>query len=66
MRRQRNMSQMKGQNKIPEKEVNKIEASNLPEAEFKTLVIQILNEFRGREDELIENFDEEIGNIKSD
>ena len=43
-----------------------METSNLIDTEFKTLVIQILNEFRGREDELIENFDEEIGNIKSD
>ena len=41
MRRQRNMAQMKEQIKIPEKELNKMKISNLPDAEFKTLVIRI-------------------------
>ena len=36
-RRQRNMAQMKKQIKIPEKELNKMEVSNLSDAEFKTL-----------------------------
>ena len=45
MRRQRNVSQMKQQNKTPEKELNKMETSNLLDAEFKTLVIRLLNEF---------------------
>ena len=44
MRRQRNMAQMKEQNKSPEKELNKMEASNVPDAEFKTLVIRMLKE----------------------
>ena len=44
MRRQRNMAQMKSQIKTPEKELNKMETSNLLDAEFKTLVIRILNE----------------------
>ena len=38
MRRQRNMSQMKVQNKMPKIEVNKMETSNLPDAEFLTVV----------------------------
>ena len=45
MRRQRNMTQMKEQIKTPEKEVNKMEISNLSDAEFKTLVIRMLREF---------------------
>ena len=40
MRRQRNMAQMKEQIKTPEKELNKMEISNL--SEFKTLVIRML------------------------
>ena len=43
MRRQRKMDQMKEQNKTPEKELNKRETSNL-DAEFKILIIRILNE----------------------
>ena len=44
MRRQRNMAQMKEQMKTPEKELNKMEISNLSEAESKTLVIMMLKE----------------------
>ena len=36
------MVQMKKQIKTPEKELNKMEISNLSEAEFKTLVIRML------------------------
>ena len=44
MRRQRNMAQMKEHNKTPEKELNKMETSNLLDSEFKTLVIRMLSE----------------------
>ena len=47
MRRQRNMAQMKKQNKTPEKELNKMESSNLLDAERKTLVIRMLTELIG-------------------
>ena len=38
---------MKEQNKTPEKELNEMEISNLSDAEFKTLVIRVLQEFTG-------------------
>ena len=38
------MAQMKEQIKTPEKELNKIQTSNLLDAEFKTLVIRMLTE----------------------
>ena len=38
------MAQMKEQNKTPEKELNKMEISNLSDAEFKTLVIRMRKE----------------------
>ena len=38
------MVQMKEQIKTPEKELNKMEISNLSDAEFKTLVIRMLKE----------------------
>ena len=44
MRRQRNMAQMKEQTKTPEKELNKMEISNLSDAEFKPLFIKMLEE----------------------
>ena len=47
---------MKEKNKTLEEELNKMETSNLPNSEFKALVIRMLNELRGRVDELRENF----------
>ena len=46
-RRQRNMAQMTQQKKTPEKELNKMEISNLSNGEFKTLVIRMLKKLSG-------------------
>ena len=43
-----------------------MEASNLPDAEFKTLIIKILNKLRERVDELSENFNKDIENTKKE
>ena len=42
MKRQRNMAQMKEQIQTPEKDLNKIEISNLSDALLKTLVVRML------------------------
>ena len=47
------MAQMKEQIKTPEKELNKMEMSNLSDAEFKTLVVRMLKELN-----------EDLGSIK--
>ena len=44
MMSQRNMAQMKDQIKTTEKGLNKMEISNLSDAEFKTLVTKMLKE----------------------
>ena len=44
MRRHRNMAQMKEQIKPTEKELNKVEISNLSDAEIQTLFIRMLKE----------------------
>ena len=44
MTRQRNMAQMKEQNKTTEKELNEMEINNLSDAEYRTLVIRMLEE----------------------
>ena len=44
MTRQRNMAQMKDQVKIPEKELNKMDISNLLDVDFKTMIIRMLKE----------------------
>ena len=47
MGRQRNMPQMKEQNKTLEKELSKMKISNLSDAEFKTQAIRMLKELIG-------------------
>ena len=44
MKRPRNMSQKEEQEKTPEKDLNKMEISNLPDAEYKTLAVRMLKE----------------------
>ena len=60
MGRQRSRNLMTEQNRDPDI----MESSNLTDAEFKTLVIKMLNELRERVDKLSDNFNREIKNIK--
>ena len=60
MKKQGNILQIKKQNKTPQKELNKMEISNLLDAEFKTLIIRILNEPWEKINELSENLNKEI------
>ena len=41
-----------------------METSNLPHAEFKTMIIRMLNELRGRVEEFTKNFKKEIESMK--
>ena len=41
------MSQMKGQNKIPEKQLNEVEIGNLPEKEFR-MIVKMIQDLRKR------------------
>ena len=46
---------MKEQDKASGKELNEMEISNLPDKEFKVIVIKMLTELGRRKDELSEN-----------
>ena len=41
MKKQKVMSQMKGQDKTPEKQLNEVGLSNLPEKEFRIMIVMI-------------------------
>ena len=56
MRTQRSRNYITEQNRDPDI----MQPSNLIDAEFKTLLIKMLNELRGRVDEFSENFNKEI------
>ena len=42
MKRQKNMSQMKEWDKITERDLNKTKINNIPDREFKVMVLKIL------------------------
>ena len=56
MKRQRAMYQMKEQDKTPEKQRNGVEIGNLPEKEFRIMIVKVIQDLRkknggkGRED----------------
>ena len=62
--RQRNMFQMKKQDKTWNKELSEVEISNLPNKEFKVMIIKMLTKCRRRMDEQSEKFNKELENIK--
>lgn len=51
------------QDKTSEKALNETEVSNLPDKQFKRMVIKMLPEFGGRIDKHNENFKEKMKNI---
>jgi len=38
------MSQMKGQDKIPQKQLNEVEIGNLPEKEFRIMIVKMIQD----------------------
>lgn len=64
MRRPTNMFKTKEQDKLQEKKLNEMKASNLLDIEVKTMIIRTFNKLRRRIDQFSENFEKEIVNIK--
>ena len=46
MKRQRAMYQMKEQDKTPEKQLNEVEIGNLPEKEFRIIIVKMIQDLR--------------------
>ena len=55
------MSQMKEQDKTPEKQLNEVEIGKLPKKEFKVMIIKMLTEPKN---EWTQNFNRQLENIK--
>ena len=66
MKKQKFMPQMNGQDKIPEKQINEVEISNLPEKEFRIMIVKMIQDLRKRMEAKIEKmqkiFAEELKN----
>ena len=59
MRNEKNMFQRNGYDKTPEENLNEMEISNLPDKDFKVMVIKILIKLRRRMDELSKNLNKQ-------
>ena len=64
MKKQGTMFQTKEQDKSPETNLNKIEMSDLPDREFKIMVMKMFTEVRRAMSEQSENFNKQTENIK--
>ena len=58
MKRHRAMHQMKEQDKTPEKQPNKVEIGNLPEKEFRIMIVKMIQDFGKRMEAKIEKMQE--------
>ena len=52
------MSQMKEQDKTPEKQLNEVERGKLPEKEFRIIIVQMIQDLGKRMEEKIEKMQE--------
>ena len=60
------MPQMKEQEIAPEKELNEMKLTKIPDVEFKITVIRMLKDLKGRMDDLSENLNKEMVSSKKD
>ena len=58
MKRQRAMYQMKEQDKTPEKQLNEVEIGNLPEKEFRIMIVKMIQDLGKRMEAKIEKMQE--------
>ena len=52
------MSQMKGQDKIPENQLNNVETGDLPEREFRIMIVKMIQDLGKRMEAKIEKMQE--------
>ena len=58
MKKQKVMSQMKGQDKIQKKQLNEIDIGNLPEQEFIIMIVKMIQDLRKRMEAKVEKMQE--------
>ena len=63
MKRQRAIYQMKEQDKTPEKQLNEVEIGNLPEREFRIMIVKMIQDLGIRMEAKIEKMQEMFNKI---
>ena len=59
------MSQMKGQDKSPEKQLNKVEIGNLPEIEFRKMIVNMIQDTGKTMEKMQEIFTKDLEELKN-
>ena len=69
MKKQKVVSQMKGQDKTPEKQLNEVEIGNLPEKEFRIMIVKMVQNLGKRMEakigEMQEMFTKDLEELKN-
>ena len=65
MKRQRAMYQMKEQDKTPEKQLSEVEIGNLPEKEFRIMIVKMIQDLRKRMEAKIEKMQASLKGVNS-
>ena len=59
------MSQMKGQDKIPEKQLNEVEIGNLPEKDFRIMIVKIIQDLGKTMEKMQEMFTKDLEELEN-
>ena len=59
------MSQIKGQEKTPEKQINEVETGNLPEKEIRIMIVKMIQDFRKTMEKMQEMFTKDLEELEN-
>ena len=59
------MSQMKGQDKTPEKQLNQVETGNLSEKEFRIMIVKMIQDLGKTMEKMQETFTKGLEELKN-
>ena len=65
MKKQKVMSQMKGQDKTPEQQLNEVEIDNLPEKEFRIMIVKMIQDLGKTMEKVQEMFTKDLEELKN-
>ena len=65
MKKQKVMSQMKGQDTPPEKQLNEAEVSNLPKKEVRIVIVKMIQDLSKRMEKMQEVFTKDLEELKN-
>ena len=65
MKKQKVMSQMKGQDKTPEKQLNEVEIGNLQEKEFRIMIVKTIQDLGKTMEKMQEMFTKDLEELKN-